>query len=601
MLSFGVPSTLAPVSAAAEPLDGFLPAAIPLRAEGLRDLGVTDANGDGHMDVFTTNHSAPENLLLGAGDGTFQQAIEATKLTQDERFPNLIYQGPSLPDPPSRKVQIVWWRSVKTDRLLLRFPSGSHTEGRLTLFSPIRVEAGRGVKRKVTTRTLDDGIFETVLQFRAKGRTKMKLDVEEIGLPVSVDLDASHPVVVGIPGVPAPKGSFRLFRRDRHAAAWADAMGGPRQEVALVRGGMKGKALEYPVEVYQELKVFEDGRYVNRGTSLGLKQAGCSSNSAEWVDATNDGKLDLFIICNHGQPNRLFVREGKRFVNRARALGLDDPVDPVLWLDKDGDNDQDMLTVRHGEVFLYENRPSGFKKKTLLTIPAASIRNLVLHPSSVNMSVTVVARSRSGTITFDRDGIASWIGFESFGLPTSLLHASYVDHDNDGDIDVFTHPGGLFTNLGVGDYVESPVQPPIPDGPVENIRVAWFDANEDGRLDFLGAILPTGTFPLRWKVSFALNQVQASNHWLHLELRGPRGNASAIGTVIEATTPRGTFRTGVGAFEASRNSQGHHQVYLGLGPIVSSVQLRIRWPDGSIEEVETSQVDRLMDVSYDTP
>jgi len=38
----------------------------------LFDLGVADADGDGNLDIFTSNHTALPSLLLGDGRGGFR-------------------------------------------------------------------------------------------------------------------------------------------------------------------------------------------------------------------------------------------------------------------------------------------------------------------------------------------------------------------------------------------------------------------------------------------------------------------------------------------------------------------------------------------------
>lgn len=573
---------------------GFVPTPIPLRAQDVRDIGVTDVDLDGNLDVFTVNHSDRENILAGRGDGTFRQRIEAWRLTQDHRFPGLMYAATELPPPPADSVHIVWRKTVQQERLILRFP-GSRVAGSLSMISRIVVAASGPIRHAKSIRELPSGVRSTLVRFVSDGTSKLVINVRDIGTPITVRMKTVADIRVGIPPVRAPE-TFQLFRRDRHGAAWADIEGGPRPEVAYVRGGMKGKALDYPVNLFQELRTYEQDGYPDFGVDAGFAQDGCSSQAVEWVDANSDGQLDLYVACNHHQPNRLYIQDQGRFSEEADARGIAESLDPVVWIDADDDGDSDLVTVLYGQVVIYDNDDGYFSRQEILEVPARGVRNLAVLPTSQGTELSVFANSGSGTVRLDADGAPSWTDFGDLGLPTDMLHGSWVDYDNDADLDLFTVPGGLYAQLLPGVFALAPDQPPIPDGSIQSVRIAWFDADNDGRLDFLGAFLPEKVFPLRWKVSYALNRVNTGNHYLALDLRGAEGNRSAIGAVVVASTGLGSVTTRVGAFETSRNSQGHHRIYLGLGASNGAVHLRVQWPDGTVDEIDVGTVDRRMTV-----
>ena len=41
------------------------------------DTGIVDANGDGLLDIFTTNHNWRQQLLLADGQGSYQEVLSA--------------------------------------------------------------------------------------------------------------------------------------------------------------------------------------------------------------------------------------------------------------------------------------------------------------------------------------------------------------------------------------------------------------------------------------------------------------------------------------------------------------------------------------------
>jgi ASPIC and UnbV len=52
----------------------------------------------------------------------------------------------------------------------------------------------------------------------------------------------------------------------------------------------------------------------------------------------------------------------------------------------------------------------------------------------------------------------------------------------------------------------------------------------------------------------------------------------------------------VGHAENPRYSQGHYRVYFGLGRHTSIDEMTVVWPNGSVKEVATSNVDQVVEV-----
>ena len=53
------------------------------------DAGAVDLNADTYLDLYTSNHDARQNLLLGTGDGQFTDALSHLGFDQDREFPGL--------------------------------------------------------------------------------------------------------------------------------------------------------------------------------------------------------------------------------------------------------------------------------------------------------------------------------------------------------------------------------------------------------------------------------------------------------------------------------------------------------------------------------
>ena len=169
-----------------------------------------------------------------------------------------------------------------------------------------------------------------------------------------------------------------------------------------------------------------------------------------WADFDNDGDLDEFVGFR-GRPNRLYRQERGRFEDVAAAVGLADNVETraVSWGDFDGD----------GNVDLYV----GFI--------GANPRNKLYRNDGDGRHFTDVTAAA---------GLA---------LEGVSRQASWIDYDNDGDLDLFgafrdranrllRNDGGRFTDVtaetGIGDTRKS-------------VGAVWFDVDADGDLDLFVA------------------------------------------------------------------------------------------------------------------
>ncbi|MFC1513905.1 M20/M25/M40 family metallo-hydrolase, partial [candidate division KSB1 bacterium] len=172
---------------------------------------------------------------------------------------------------------------------------------------------------------------------------------------------------------------------------------------------------------------------------------GALSNT--WGDMDNDGDLDLFIGFN-GQGNRLYRNDGGQFTDIAGDVGLADKIvtRSAAWCDYNGDGNLDLYL--------------GF-------IPRSEQNNRLYKNEGNGKRFTNVAPS---------------LGADLSG---NSRQVSWVDFDNDGDVDLFMgfrdkpnvllrNDGDSFTDvaerMGIGD-------------PGRTVGAAWFDYDKDGDLD----------------------------------------------------------------------------------------------------------------------
>jgi len=168
-----------------------------------------------------------------------------------------------------------------------------------------------------------------------------------------------------------------------------------------------------------------------------------------WADFDNDGDLDQFVGFR-GRPNRLYRQDHGRFEDVAAAVGLADNVETraASWGDYDGD----------GHVDLYVGFIGGPRNK------------LYRNDGDGRHFTDVTAAS----------GLA---------LEGVSRQASWIDYDNDGDLDLFAafrdRPNRLLRNDG-GRFADVTEETGVGDAR-KSVGAVWFDIDADGDLDLFVA------------------------------------------------------------------------------------------------------------------
>ncbi len=175
----------------------------------LYELGVADANDDGLLDVFTTNHKFDSALLAGDGKGGFTDVFTQSGLSPTQEFPG--YED--LHREPDRSAPGLYLYA--TDRDQPRDPfhiatTGIAASGSLTFFAEdLAVQASTNAT--VTASPVPDG--GTRLDFDAQPGAPVDITVEHIDLPIAVSVDTpADPaqIRVGADVVPATTRQFTL-------------------------------------------------------------------------------------------------------------------------------------------------------------------------------------------------------------------------------------------------------------------------------------------------------------------------------------------------------------------------------------------------------
>jgi hypothetical protein len=173
----------------------------------------------------------------------------------------------------------------------------------------------------------------------------------------------------------------------------------------------------------------------------------------------------------------------------------------------------------------------------------------------------------------------------------------FFDYDNDSWLDLFVangavqltlaQPNQLFRNTGKGSFVEV-IAPEFSQLEVSR-GVAVGDVDNDGRPDLL---IANNNGPAR----LLLNDVGNRNHWLGLRLVGKNGR-DMLGAQVEIVTATNSVLRRRVRTDGSYLSANDPRVLAGLAQATKVKTLRVRWPDGTVEELKDLPVDRYVTVT----
>lgn len=573
----------------------------------LFDLLATDIDGDGTLDLVTSNHSARQSFLLGDGHGGFgPNNLLSWGLSQSPDFPGL-EDSAEQPDFDAPGLYLFWHDS----QLVLHAQKPAADDilhGQIEFLTPITVNAISGFEVVTQTLTGGDGLDRTQLDFRANGQGDLIVEPQpapRVGSPITVTLDAAtdvQRVFVGLDRVNPAGSVFPLRLKDRHGLAWTDLDGDGRPDLLVVRGANLGLAAGQDEAAAGDEVFFQaDGSFHRAAvTDLGFMKQGCPARQVGLADVNADNRLDVYITCAREVPNQLWIRqEDGRFVEEAAALGVAIATDGVFaWFDADGDGQIDLFWSGTDGVALYRNAGNRFERQ-IVSASQPWVQKLAVGDYDGDGKPDVFAASGAGNALYHNtgDGFAA-VRLADVGLPAAGLTANWTDYDNDGLLDLHVPPQGLYRQTTPGHFDLNTAFAEEGGTPARQVRSLWFDADNDGRRDVITSYQTTGQDEGgNWSTHYYHNTVANDNHWLEIALEGPPGNREAVGATVTLTTPQGQQLQGTGWADGSHFSQGHYRLYFGLGSAAVVDSLVVRWPDGQTQELRDVPADRLLSLS----
>lgn len=328
------------------------------------------------------------------------------------------------------------------------------------------------------------------------------------------------------------------------------------------------------------------------------------SISASWGDYDNDGDLDLFVA-NVAANNLLYQNNGNGTFTRITSgpIVTDRVVDSVvgLWGDYDNDGDLD-LYVANGWFalyanFLYRNDGKGnFTKMTtgrIVTDVEGSTGGSWGDYDNDGFLDLYVCNSVNDAANslYHNNGNGTFTKITAGDLVTDLGHSSgssWIDYDNDGDLDLFVvnvfgatnklyrnngdlaGQAGTFTKITTGAIVTDVGFP---------FGCGWADYDNDGDQD----VFVTNGGISQTRSNFFYRNDGNQNKWIRIQCKGTVSNTSAIGAMIRVKATiagKAVWQTQQISGQTGFLGQNSLIPEFGLGNVTMIDSLVVNWPSG---------------------
>jgi hypothetical protein len=301
------------------------------------------------------------------------------------------------------------------------------------------------------------------------------------------------------------------------------------------------------------------------------------------ADFDADGWPDIYVA-NDGDPNQLWVNQKNgTFKNEALLAGVavnrDGQAEAGMGVDAgdfNGDGTEDIFITHLMEETntLYVNMGDGvFEDRTRearLGLPGSRLTGF-------------------GTLFFDYDN-DGWL--DLLVVNGAVRHLQ--EPARSGDPFPLGQPNQLFHNDGAGRFTEVSEQAGASFRLPEVSRGAAFgDVDNDGDVDVL---VTNNNGPAR----LFLNRIGNRNNWLGLRLIGKKINRDMLGAKVEVVVTPKQVLSRRARTDGSYCSSQDPRVLVGFGRAERIEAVRVRWPDGIVEEWKAPLINRYLTLKEGT-
>jgi hypothetical protein len=383
-----------------------------------------------------------------------------------------------------------------------------------------------------------------------------------------------------------------------------------------------------------------DGTFEEVTERAGVGNAGGTAIGAVFLDADNDGYLDLFVanyltfdpkyqlyfnpdaypgpLSYKAQFNKLYRNRGNgTFEDVSEAAGIRIPghrAMSVTVLDCNNDGAPDLYVSNDGTPnLLLLNDGKGHFHDVALQMGVAFN---AMGEAAGSMAATIGDCNGDGydDILVTRFGYGSLYMGTSKSIYEDRMMASglgaltaqfvgwggcFIDFNNDGALDILIANGDahylvgweslLLENAGDGTFKDAAEK----GGTFFKTKIrargcAAADYDNDGRIDAVITAIGDRPFLLH-------NRDRSNNHWLTLDLEGTRSNRDGFGARVKLTAGGKTY-VGESRCAFGFLSQSERRLHFGLGAATTVDRLEIIWPSKTVQELDNLKVDQIQKV-----
>jgi hypothetical protein len=309
-----------------------------------------------------------------------------------------------------------------------------------------------------------------------------------------------------------------------------------------------------------------DGTFEEVTKKMGIIDIDGRAMGVGAADYDDDGFVDIYVANDHTVNYLWHNNEGKGFTDLGTmsGTGFSQAGEATIsmsvdFADYNGDELLDMFISDDNYCSLYENLGNGlFSDRS--------------YPSGIAVA--------SG----------QFVGWSS----------SFIDYDNDGDVDIFKANGELKHTYGQEDQLfENTGNGKFKDVSID--RGQYFQKEYVGRGACMGDYDNDGDLDifitnLNSQSKFLRNNKGNQNNWISLNLVGRKSNRDGIGSRVKLISD-GKVQTSQKKSTTGYLSQNDPRLHFGLSKNENVDRIEIKWPSGKFQVLEDIKVNQVLTVN----